>query len=372
MLHHDEKEFQHSKIDYLAGLKKNGPKAGFMKRVLLSTALIIITAGLFSCRHQPAPPTNEQGLPDTLVAVNRLIEARPGDASLYLLRSQLYLEQRMADRAFADAEKAIALDPKNPAGYISKADVFFYRGKLHESIQWLKRARSTSSTDSKSLLKLGEAFFFMKDYKTSLLYLDTATKIDDTNPQPWLLGGFAMAEAGDTTNAIRYFNECLKRDKDNYRANIILGVIYTHKFNPLALEYYQNALNINPESAEAYYNMGKYFQDVGKYNEAIDAYLAVTRLKNDQGFKDNAFFGLGYIHIELQVWDAARDYFGQAILANPSYFQAYYAKGFAHERLGDLYNAKAYYDKALEINPNYETAREALANVTRLINTPVQ
>jgi tetratricopeptide (TPR) repeat protein len=339
------------------------------KRPLTVLAAVLLVVAVFSCRSNNSVPVDEQGLPDTIIAMNRLIEAKPGDASLYAQRARLFLEHRMADRAMADADKAISLDPKTPGHYIIKADVFFSRGKVHESILWLEKARSVSDKDVNSLLKLGEVFFFIKDYKKSLLYLDTASKLDDTNAQAWLLGGFAMAEAGDTLNAIRYFTETLKRDKNSYRANIMLAVIYTHKLNPIALEYYQNALNIKPESGEVYYNMGKFFQDVGKYNEAIDAYLAVTRLKDDMGFRDNAFYGLGYIHIELQVYDAARDYFGAAIQANPAYFQAYYAKGFAHERLGDLYNAKAYYDKALELNPNYELAREALHNVIGLMRS---
>lgn len=342
-----------------------------MRKLSILLLVAVTLAALSSCREDKKPAPDQEGLPDTIITVTRLIEESPGKASLYDLRAKLFIEHHDAKAAMADAEKAISLESDNPAFYITKADIYFSIGKVHESITWLKTARQTSSSDPNSLLKLGEVYFFLKDYKTSLLYLDTASKLDDRKPEPWLLGGFALAEAGDTANAIRYFNECLKRDKNNYTANIRLGVIYTHLLNPLAPEYYQNALNIRPESGEAYYNLGKYYQDIGKYNEAIDAYLTVTRLKNDVRFKANAFFGLGYIHIELQVYDAARDYFGQAIQENPQYYQAYYAKGFAHERLGDLFNAKAYYEKALQINPDYENARQALKNVIQLANRPM-
>lgn len=340
----------------------------FLSTGSLILAFILLAAG---CRQKAATTDDEAGLPDTIVKINRLIADDPDKASLYNTRASLYLQYNNPRAALADAEKAIALDPKDPAHYVTRGDVYFSLGKVHDAVTSLKQARMVSSTHMPSLLKLGEIYFFLKDYKTSLLYLDTAARLDDTNPDPWLMSGFALAEAGDTSNAIRYFNETLKRDKNNYRANIHLGVIYTHMLNPIAVEYYQNALNIKPESAEAFYNLGKYYQDIGKLNDAIDAYLAVTRLKDDMGFKDNAFYGLGYIHIELKVYDTARDYFGQAIQANPAYYQAYYAKGYAHERLGDLMNAKAYYDKAIEINPGYETAREARDQVVRLMNSPM-
>lgn len=337
-----------------------------MKKVLIVVFVAVTSLMLMlSCRNKSSEveAINEQGLPDTIVVVNRLIEASPMDASLYVLRSQLFLEYRMPEHALQDADKAVALNPGDPANHIAMADVLHARGRVHESIQSLKKARAVAPDNVASLLKLGEIHMFISDYKSSLLYLDTAARLDDTNPEPWLIGGFSMGYAGDTLNSIRYFNECLKRDKDNYKANLQLAIIYTRRLNPLALEYYQNALNIKPESAEVYYNMGKFYQDIGRYNEAIDAYIAVTRMRNDMGFRDNAFFNLGYIHVELQVWDEARDYFGHAIHANPQYFQAYYAKGYAHEMLGDLQNAKSYYDKAIDMNPGYEAAREGLNRV---------
>ena len=336
-----------------------------MKKVLIIIVAVSCLILMFSCRNQVSDvsPVNEYGLPDTILVLNRLIEAKPADASLYALRSQLFLEHRMPEHALQDADKAIALNPADPANYIARADVLYARGRVHESIQSLKQARTAAPDNIASLMKLGEIHMLISDYKSSLLYLDSAARLDDTNPEPWLIGGFSMAYAGDTLNAIRYFNECLKRDKDNYKANLQLAIIYTHRLNPLALEYYQNALNIKPESAEVFYNLGKFHQDMGKYNDAIDAYLAVTRMRDDMGFRDNAFFNMGYIHIELQVWDEARDYFGHAIQANPQYYQAYYAKGYAHEMLGDLQNAKSYYDKAIDLKPDYEVAREAMSRV---------
>jgi tetratricopeptide (TPR) repeat protein len=341
-----------------------------MKRLFYCIFAGILIISAVSCRNKSkVTPINEEGLPDTIIAITRLIESRPTDASLFATRAELFLQFRMPDRALADIDKAIDLNPKVSSYYVTKADIFFIRGKATESIEWLKKARLTDPKDYKPLLKLGEVFLYIADSKSSLLYLDTAAKLNDTLHDPWLIGGFALLNAADTLNAIRYFNEVLKRDNVNHKANMQLAIIYTWKQNPLALEYYRNVLDRSPESAEAFYNMGKYFQDMGNFNEAIDAYLAVTRLKDDMGFADNAFYNLGYIHIELKVWDVARDYFGHAIHANPSYFQAYYAKGYAHEMLGDLQNAKGYYDKAIDLNPNYEAAREAMHRILGKLRT---
>lgn len=341
-----------------------------MKRSLIAAIAAFMVIVAFSCRNNNGvTPINEEGLPDTIIAVTRLIEARPTDAGLYGIRAELFLQYRMPDRAMLDVDRAIDLNPGEASFYVTKADVFFARGKASESILWLGKAREVNPNDYKPLLKLGEVFLFLSDYKKSLLYLDSAAKLNDAIPDPWLIGGFAMLNANDTLNAIRYFNEVLKRDNVNHKANMQLAIIYTLRQNPLALEYYRNVLEKDPESAEAYYNMGKYYQDVEMYNEAIEAYITVTKLKNDMGFADNAYYNLGYIHIELKVWDVARDYFGYAIQANPSYFQAYYAKGYAHEMLGDLQNAKAYYDKAIDLNPNYEAAREAMHRVIGMLRT---
>jgi tetratricopeptide (TPR) repeat protein len=336
-------------------------KYAFMNRIffVFITLSVIFAAG--SCRSKTDyTPIDEEGLPDTIIQITRLIEARPTDASLYAIRAGLFLEYRMPERAMYDIERAIDINPNVASFYVTKADIFFSRGRASESIIWLKKAREIDPGNVTPPLKLGEVFMFISDFKTSIQYLDTAAKLDDLRSDPWLIGGFVMLYAGDTLAAIRYFNECLKRDQNNFKANLQLAIVYTLKLNALALEYYRNALDINPQSAEVYYNKGKYHQDMGQFNEAMDAYLEVTRMTNDMGFADNAFFNLGYIHVEMGIWDEARDYFGHAIHRNPNYFQAYYAKGYTHEMLGDLLNARGYYDKAIDLNPNYEVAREAM------------
>jgi tetratricopeptide (TPR) repeat protein len=127
-------------------------------------------------------------------------------------------------------------------------------------------------------------------------------------------------------------------------------------------------LELKPGSAEVYYNMGWYYQQINDFNKAIELYNHLLNMKDGGGLKSNAYYNLGYLHIQMKMWSEARDYFGKAIQINPNYVEAYYAKGFAHEMLGDIMNAKAYYEEALKLRPSYPNAYNALQRVNNTIN----
>ena len=48
-----------------------------------------------------------------------------------------------------------------------------------------------------------------------------------------------------------------------------------------AIESYKQAIRINPDDADAHYNLGHTYSDTGMYKEAIKAYKQVIRIDPD-------------------------------------------------------------------------------------------
>lgn len=94
-----------------------------------------------------------------------------------------------------------------------------------------------------------------------------------------------------------------------------------------AIFAFQKVLDIKPNNPEAYYNMGKVFQDQGKLEEAIDAYRKAFSLK-------------------------------------PDYADAYNNMGNALKVQGKLDEAVKAYKKALAIKPDYGEAKHILSSLT--------
>ena len=124
-----------------------------------------------------------------------------------------------------------------------------------------------------------------------------------------------------------------------------------------ALKYYKKALEINPDYAEAYYNMGIALKDNGDLDAAIDSYKKALEIKPDYV---GAYFNTGNILKDTGDLEAAIDSYKKALEIKPDYAEAYNNVGIALEDKGDLEEAINSYKKALEIKPDYAEARENL------------
>ena len=89
----------------------------------------------------------------------------------------------------------------------------------------------------------------------------------------------------------------LELDPENYDTQRELGRIFAAKKDPLALQYYNNALRIRPGSGEILYNRGLYYQEIGQLKEAEADYA--TLLASDPKDPD-AHHNLGYHRAALQ------------------------------------------------------------------------
>ena len=73
----------------------------------------------------------------------------------------------------------------------------------------------------------------------------------------------------------------------------------------------------------------------------------------------NGHYNLGFIHMELEVYDVAANNFSDAIYSYSNFHEAYYSRGICFENLGNIAQAEVDYKRALEIKPDYTYAKEA-------------
>lgn len=136
-----------------------------------------------------------------------------------------------------------------------------------------------------------------------------------------------------------------------------LGLLCAAKYNKLAVDYYKNAIRIQPKSVEAWYGLGKYYQDIGDWNNAIKTYDQLLLFDNNK----NALYNIGVIYlVGTKAYNKAVEYFTAAINADPKYTEAYYGRGVTYQTMGDNKKAAADFQACLSINPDYQPAITAL------------
>jgi len=79
------------------------------------------------------------------------------------------------------------------------------------------------------LLKLGELYFFVKQYENAFAKINQALKINENLAKAYYLKGNIYKEIGDTAKAISSLETAIEQDNKNYGAFLDLGLIYAAK-----------------------------------------------------------------------------------------------------------------------------------------------
>lgn len=322
---------------------------------------------LFSNCGNKTENSGDTGTQDSLIskinspelkAISKKISENANDPNLYHERAKLYLTLSMPEEAAKDADRAIKLDSLNPNYYLTKADSYFSSNKTKQSKETLELIEKKFPDNTEALLKLGELFFIVRQYQTAIDYCNKALKIDENLSKAYFIKGSIYRESGDTAKAISSLVTATEQDNRYDQAFFDIGVLYATRKNPLALDYYDNALKINPLNYDAIYAKAKFYQDVNKIDEAIIQYNYL--LSKDKTYYA-ALYNLGAIQLELKN-DPKKsiDYFTDAIRLKADYLEAYFARGYAYSKTGDKESAKADYKMCLQLQENYEPAVVAL------------
>ncbi len=334
--------------------------------------LFLIFAGflffLGSCGPGKSSKENDTAVTDTsrvfLERLNKQIAEDGSNPDLFNKRARFYLADKQLEPALKDASKAISLDPKKPDFYITASDVYLMMGQPQKASDVLVRALEKDPSNHEVVLHLARLNLIIREYKTAMQYVNKSLeKEPDNNPQAFFLRALILLETGDTVRAVTDLKKTVELDQNQFDAYMQLGELYAMKKDRIAADYINNALRIRPNSKEALYMLGMFFQDNGMYEQALETYARLE--KADSSFR-NASYNQGYIYlVYLKDFPKSIKYFTDAINKDPVYAEAWYNRGYAYELSGDHENAYKDYKKTLELRVNYDKAIQALNRIDR-------
>jgi tetratricopeptide (TPR) repeat protein len=341
-------------------------------RVIGGLALSAMVLFLGSCRSNSGEQGRKQdemettGLIEQLDFLNKKISSDPLNPESYEERALFYLGKQEYSEAFKDITAAIDLDSANAGYYITLSDVSLAMGRLQRTVEALEKALELDNESTTALVKLAEISIVFLDYQKALNYIDRVLRIDALEPQAFFLRGVVFLENGDTIRAIRNFQQAIDVEQDFFDAHVQLGLLYAERNNALAIDYFNNALNIDPGNIDILYNLAMYYQKAGDYSKAISNYNMI--LDADPDFFI-AYFNLGFLHlVYLEDYPLAIEHFTEAINIRNDYAEAYYNRGFAHELMLNVEQSQSDYRKSLEFRPNYEKAIEGLNRIDEYLD----
>jgi len=307
----------------------------------------------------------------TLDSLNQLIFKNTSDPSLYTSRAKHFRKIGNPSAALSDIKRALRIDTTYGDAYLINGQIMFEMQDFRTSYESYKKCLESNPDHIECLLEAAFIESVLENFPEAIVYINRALKQDSYIPRAYYLKGQVYKQSGDTTLAVSSYQTATELDPEYYDAFVALGLLYAASDNDLAIEYYNTALSIKPNSTESIYDKAIYLQesayrDTSRYSQAFELYNRILEIDPSNAA---ACFNQGYIYLEYlstgnnESYEKAIEWFNKSLELYPLYYQALYNRGLCHESLDLLDRAENDYRKALTIQPDYGPAAIALERV---------
>ena len=333
-----------------------------MLRKLVFLALIFITA--CDCHEEKEQKTEIQILSEK-------IAENPTDIVLLNDRIEYNQAKNNLESVLYDLKEIVRLDSLNTFNHLKIATIYFELSKGENGNpkypalvkHHLEKSIKLDAKNAEAFSLMGELLLAYGKFADAIKSFNTSLTINYNQENSHMLMGYTFKQLNQTDNAINCFRNAVSVNPDFKEAYVQLGQIFHQLGDTIAIDYYNNALNITKDDELVLYNKALFYQDMLDWNSALDAYAELHKINYTHS---SAHYNLGFIHMELALYDVAANNFSDAIYSNSEFFEAYYSRGNCFETLGNIAQAESDYKRAIEINPEYKYAIEALETLQKI------
>ncbi|XP_028413242.1 uncharacterized protein LOC114536089 isoform X2 [Dendronephthya gigantea] len=203
----------------------------------------------------------------------------------YVCRAEAYDKLGHLKEAIDDFTRVIHLRPVVADHRMSRGKLLLKQNKLELASFHIRQAAELSQGLGGSATQQAIVHAFLRDYDKAIDILTRATRITPTTTMLILLGKTCM-KAKEFENAIASFKRAIysltpwhpriQMPLEAATVYFMIGTCYTELNNPTsALDAFNNAIKVNPDYAEAYYNRGltkmklKHAKSIHDFNRAL-------------------------------------------------------------------------------------------------------
>ena len=266
-----------------------------------------------------------------IAACSRAIESRSRQPWItYNNRGWHYFKKGDIDRAIADYNESIRLDPKYALAYNNRGWAYYDKGDIDRAF-----------ADYNEAIRLDPKYVFAYNNR-----------------------GNAYRDQGDIDRAIADFNKAIRLDRKYVHAYNNRCLAYAKKGdNDRAIADCNEAIRLDPKFVQAYNNRGTAYSAKGDNDRAIADYNESIRLDP----KAQAYNNRGLVYYDKGDNDRAIADYNESIRLDPKFVKAYVNRGVLYEKSGDAEKARADFNAALELSGKddwaFNTARAHLATL---------
>ncbi len=166
---------------------------------------------------------------------------------------------------------------------------------------------------------------------------------------------------GENDKAIDLFNQALEMDPDSFDVHYGIGTVFflTRQYEK-AVEHFQLAGDLDLKQGKALINLGAVHNRMGEYEKAIDVLRKGLQKERNSC---EGYYNMGYAQRKLNQSAMAVSAYREALRINPDMIHAHMNLGKIYREMGNFRQAKTHYRQILTTKPEFERAKAGLEKV---------
>jgi tetratricopeptide (TPR) repeat protein len=298
---------------------------------------------------------------DAKLDLDQLLQKYPDSVNILVQKGNQLIDSLEFQRALELGAKAFRLDSSNVSARVLYAECLI--NKQNRSADDVMRAftmyRILVKKEPKNvpaLVGLANTLVLLNDHDNAFKFINQALRLDKTYRDAYILKGTIYKLEGNTKLAISSYETAVQQDPDYYMTYLLLGSLYEYEKDPICIEKYTTAYQLQPKNIEVIYALAYAKENFGQEKSAQALYRKMTRV--DSTFADG-YFHLGALaQFSFNQPDSALFFYKKAVKVNPQHIPSYHNMGLLYEDRNDLSNALFSYAKALKVDSTYQLSRD--------------
>lgn len=279
------------------------------------------------------------------------------DYLVYVNRGFAYVSKGDSDRALADFNQAIQLQPASTLAYFNRAAVYFVKQDYDRALTDLNQVIQLQPNFDLAYAKRGSVYSFKGDYDRALADLDQAIQRQPNSAFFYTVRGEIYGKRDDFDRAIADFSQAIKLQPNLVDAYRNRGRNYREKEDyDRAIADYDQAIKLELKKAEIYNGRGWTYAQVGKFDQAIDDLDQAIKLNPGEA---NFYDSRGFAYAGKREYEQAIADYNQALKLKPDADYAYYHRGIVYRALGDRQKAIADFKRTIELTKKIKRRQDA-------------
>lgn len=168
---------------------------------------------------------HELGKEDKALAdFDKAVELNPGASYALYNRALIYRDGEQFQFAIEDFSRSLALRPDNKDGYLNRGELYSQRGEFRKAITDLTRAYDMDPKDPGPLASRALAYAFDGAAAEARRDAQTVAARQPSSPTPERVEAILSLRQGDTAGAIRHLNAAVRLDPtDRWSLSVMVG-----------------------------------------------------------------------------------------------------------------------------------------------------